>query len=117
DLDLFWGDFFSRSLYFLENQGNPANPDIHLITDIYPPNDDSIFTSGYNMPRFADIDSDGMYDLFVSVLYDPTVPQSLMYFRNIGTPEQPAYNKVTEDFLYTLDVGNNSHPVCIDIDS
>lgn len=117
DMDLFWGDFFSRSLYVLENKGTSFNPDMDLISNIYPQNNDSILTSGYNMPRFADIDANGTFDLFVSVLYDPTVPQSLMYFNNTGTAEQPDHIKITDDFLYTLDVGNNSHPVFTDIDS
>ncbi len=67
DLDLFWGDFFSKSLYVIENQGSPTSPDMKRISNIYPINSDSIFTSGFNMPRFTDIDADGDFDLFVSV--------------------------------------------------
>ena len=70
DLDLFV-DFFSKSLYVIENQGTPSNPDIHRISNIYLINSDSIHKWIY-MPRFADIDGDSDYDLFVSVLYDPT---------------------------------------------
>ncbi|MGB5530670.1 MAG: FG-GAP-like repeat-containing protein [Ignavibacteriaceae bacterium] len=117
DLDLFWGDFFSKSLYVIENQGTPSNPDMHRISDIYPINSDSIYTSGFNMPRFADIDGDSDYDLFVSVLYDPTVRQSLMYLKNNGTAQAANHNLITNDFLKTLDVGNNSAPVFIDIDN
>lgn len=117
DQDLIWGDFFSRSLYFIENQGTPTVPSMELVSNVYPINADSVYTSGYNMPRFVDIDGDGKLDLFVSVLYDPTVPQSLMYFKNQGTQQFPDHIKITDDFLYTLDVGNNSHPVFIDIDS
>jgi hypothetical protein len=116
DLDLFWGDFFSKSLYVLENQGTPANPDMQRISDIYPINSDSVNTSGFNMPRFADIDGDGDYDLFVSVLYDPTVPQSLMFYENTGSAQSANHILKTNDFLKTLDVGNNSAPVFIDID-
>jgi hypothetical protein len=116
DLDLFWGDFFSKSLYVLENQGTPANPDMQRISDIYPINSDSVNTSGFNMPRFADIDGDGDYDLFVSVLYDPTVPQSLMFYENTGSAQSANHILRTNDFLKTLDVGNNSAPVFIDID-
>lgn len=117
DLDLIWGDFFSRSLYYIENQGTPTEPSMVLVSNVYPMNADSVYTSGYNMPRFVDIDGDGKLDLFVSVLYDPTVPQSLMYFNNEGTPQFPSHVKITDDFIYTLDVGNNSHPAFIDIDS
>ncbi len=116
DQDLIWGDFFSRSLYYIENQGTAASPSMQLVSSVFPINSDSVYTSGYNMPRFVDIDGNGLLDLFVSVLYDPTVPQSLMYFKNEGTPQQPNHIKITDDFIYTLDAGNNSHPVFIDID-
>jgi hypothetical protein len=116
DLDLFWGDFFSKSLYVIENKGTPNVPDMEIVSDIYPVNSDSVFTSGYNMPRFADIDFDGDYDMFVSVLYDPTVPQSLMYYENVGTPQIANQILITEDYLKTLDVASNSSPVFVDID-
>jgi hypothetical protein len=69
------------------------------------------------MPRFADIDADNDYDLFVSVLYDPTVPQSLMFYSNNGTAFIANHSLVTEDFLKTLDVGNTSAPSFVDIDN
>lgn len=116
DQDLFWGDFFSKSLYVIENQGTAQSADMILISDIYPYNSDSVYTSGFNMPRFADIDDDGDFDLFVSVLYDPTVPQSLMYYENIGSPQIANENFVTDDYLKTLDVSNNSSSVFVDID-
>lgn len=116
DLDLFWGDFFSKSLYVIENQGTPTNPDMQRISDIYPINSDSVNTSGFNMPRFTDIDGDGDYDLFVSVLYDPTVPQSLMFYENTGDAQSANHILRTNDFLKTLDVGNNSASVFVDID-
>ena len=117
DLDLFWGDFFSKSLYVIENQGTVNIPDMNLISRIYPLNEDSIKTSGFNMPRFADIDADGDFDLFVSVLYDPTVPQSLMFFKNEGTPETADHRMFKNNFLKSLDVGNNSIAVFVDIDA
>lgn len=117
DLDLFWGDFFSNSLYLIENQGTPVLPDMKRVSDIYPINSDSVNTSGFNMPRFADINMDGDYDLFVSVLYDPTVPQSLMFYENIGTAQTANHILRSIDYLKTLDVGNNSVPVFADIDN
>jgi len=116
DMDLFWGDFFSKSLYVIENQGTAAVAEMNLVSNIYPVNSDSVYTSGFNMPRFADINADGDYDLFVSVLYDPTVPQSLMYYENAGTAQTANQIFVTYDYLKTLDVGDNSSPVFVDID-
>lgn len=116
DLDLFWGDFFGKSLYLLTNSGSSANPIVQLTSNIYPANEDSVNTSGFNMPRLTDIDNDGDLDLFVSVLYDPSVPQSLMFYENQGSNTNANHKKITEDYLKTLDVGNNSHPVFVDID-
>ena len=87
------------------------------VSNIYPVNADSVYTSGFNMPRFADIDADDDLDLFVSVLYDPTVPQSLMFLQNNGTPQTANHQLITDDYLKTLDVGNNSTPVFVDIDN
>ncbi len=117
DLDLFWGDFFSKSIYVIENFGSPSVPHMQRVSNIYPVNADSVYTSGFNMPRFADIDADGDLDLFVSVLYDPTVPQSLMFLQNNGTPQTANHQLITDDYLKTLDVGNNSAPVFVDIDN
>jgi hypothetical protein len=105
DLDILWGDFFSRSIYLLENLGTPTVPNVKLAFDSYPQNEDSVFTRGYNMPRLADIDKDGDDDMFVSVLFDPTVPQTLMYFENQGTQTIPDFRKITDDYIGTLDVG------------
>ncbi len=117
DLDLLWGDFFSNSLYFLKNNGSPSAPQMQLFSNVFPLNSDSVNTQGFNMPRITDIDGDSDFDLFVSVLYDPTVKQSLIFYENTGTQNNPNFQKITEDYLYTFDVGNNSHPVLIDIDS
>lgn len=117
DYDMFWGDFFSRSLYYLENIGTPSQPDFIRRYNVYPPNEDSLITSGFNMPRFVDIDGDGDFDLFVSVLYDPTVLQSLIYYENIGTAAFPNFRKITEDYLFTLDVGIQSVPFICDLNN
>lgn len=117
DLDLFWGDFFSRSLYFIENTGTPSVPEMQVVYNRYPHNADSVFTSGFNMPRFVDIDNDGDLDLFVSVLYDPTVPQSLMFYRNEGSAVVNDFHRITQNYIKTLDVGNDSAPCFADLDS
>ncbi len=117
DLDLLWGDFFSRSLYFIRNNGTAQIPNMQLESNIYPVNQDSLLTRGFNMPRLFDLDSDSDLDLFASVLYDPTVPQSIIYYKNEGSSSAPAFVKITSDLLFTLDVGTKSIPALVDIDA
>jgi hypothetical protein len=119
DLDLFWGDFFSNSLYVIENIGNKfvAAMDTSNIIPIYPPAPNTIITSGFNMPRFADIDADDDYDLFVSVLFNTTVTQSLMYYKNEGTPQIADHQFVTNNYLKQLDIISNSYPSFADLDN
>jgi hypothetical protein len=114
--ELLWGDFFSRSLYFFSNNGTLSEPDLSLTSSVFPINSDSVFTKGFNMPRLADIDDDGDKDLFVSVLFDPTVTQSLTFYENIGSENQYEYRLTTKDYLNSLDVGTKSAPTFIDID-
>lgn len=116
DKDMFWGDFFGKSIYYLENTGSPADPLYTVRTETFPMNQDSILTSGFNMPRLTDIDSDGDLDLFVSVLYDPTVPQALMYYENTGTAAAHDYRLKNPDFLRTVDGGIQSFISMADID-
>lgn len=117
-LELLWGDFFSRSLFLIENEGTPTDPNLIIppVYEFYPPNEYSLFTRGYNMPRLVDIDGDNDLDMFVSVLFDPTVEESLIFFRNIGNEQNPNFIKATDDYLNTLDVGTKSIPVFADID-
>ncbi|MDO8549798.1 MAG: hypothetical protein Q7S39_06575, partial [Ignavibacteria bacterium] len=119
DYDLFWGDFFGRSIYFIQNNGTAvtAAMDTPYTYSAYPQNEDSVWTSGFNMPRLADIDADSDLDLFVTVLYDPTVPQSLMFYRNQGNANNPDFSLENENFLKTLDVGIHSSHVFVDIDN
>lgn len=117
DFDLFWGDFFSSSLYYFENTGTPQNAQLELVAEIYPRNPDSLITRGYNMPRLFDIDADGDLDLFASVLFDAAAPETMIFYENIGTPENSDLRFVTIDYIKTLDVGTKSAPSFIDIDS
>ena len=67
------------------------------------------FTQSY--PTFADIDSDGDFDLFVGE-YDGNIN----FFRNTGTVSEPAFTFVTENF--TSDFNKQySKPTFVDIDN
>ena len=116
DLDFYWGDFFEAGVLFVENTGSCGQP--ILRTDPLPfMADDTIATSGYNVPVFEDVDSDGDLDLFVGVLGGAFNP-NLTTTRNFHFYEQVDGNFIqrSERFVYTLDVGSESIPALADLD-
>ena len=116
DLDFFWGDFFEPGVLFVENTGSCGEPSLR--TDPLPFTvDDTISTSGYNVPVLEDVDSDGDLDLFVGVLGGAFNP-NLTTTRNFHFYEQVDGDFIhrTERFVYTLDVGSESVPSFADLD-
>jgi hypothetical protein len=116
DLDFFWGDFFEPGVLFVENTGSCEAP-ILRSNPLPFPMDDTIATSGYNVPVLEDVDSDGDLDLFVGVLGGAFNP-NLTTTRNFHFYEQVDGNFIhrSERFIYTLDVGSESIPSFADLD-
>ncbi len=117
DLDLFWGDYFQRSIYVIYNIGDNQNPimDTNNIISDFPFNN-PIYTTGRNMPSFNDIDLDGDLDLFISVLGGDggiQLSDNFLLYENIDGSFY--YN--SSDFMNTLDLNSNSAPQMVDIDS
>jgi len=102
DLDLLFGNYF-RDVYY-ENIGEPTNPNFVLVNSHY-------FDYGWNYhkPIFVDINDDGDYDCFIGL------PYHLLFYENIGTPESPAWNLVTDDYNETI--GRDKYPEFCDIDN
>ena len=119
DPDLLWGDFFSQSLYLIENTGSCEAPVLQREADTFPPSD-PVQTSGYNVPSLADLDGDGDLDLLVGVLGGSGTGSSavanLLQYENQGTDAQPDYTLRTRQFVSTLDVGGVSAPALVDLD-
>ena len=116
DLDFFWGDFFEAGVLYVENTGSCSEP-ILRSDPISLAVDDSISTSGYNVPVLEDVDSDGDLDLFVGVLGGAFNP-NLTTTRNFHFYERVDGNFIrrTERFVYTVDVGSESIPSFADLD-
>jgi len=116
DFDLFWGDLFSKGIYFIRNDGTPDSPNVVIADSIYPHNS-SYISQGFNSTRFVDIDSDGDKDMFISVLYSSQNLNNFAFYRNDGTPQTANYQRVTDDYLNNVDVGGNSNIVFEDLDA
>ncbi|MEP7145811.1 MAG: FG-GAP-like repeat-containing protein [bacterium] len=116
DFDLFWGDLFSKGIYFIKNNGTPVNPEMAIVDSIYPHNSPYI-SHGFNSTRFADIDNDGDKDLFISVLYLSQNRNNFTLYKNNGTPSVPEFQLQTNNYLNNVDVGGNSNISFVDIDN
>jgi hypothetical protein len=121
DFDLFWGDFFWPSLYFLENVGTPTSPQIELADSTYPLTN-PLINGGWNVPRFADINADGDFDLFVGEIggsaYNPLGKvNNFYYYENTGSPQNAFFTQITNQFIPSFDIGIRSIPALVDIDA
>lgn len=116
DYDLFWGDLFSKGIYYIQNNGTPSDPEVAIVDSTYPPNE-PFESHGYNSTRFVDIDADGDKDMFVSVLYLSDNSRNFTLYRNNGNASAPLFQRVTNDYLNNLDAGGYSNIAFTDIDS
>ncbi len=114
-LDLFWGDFFNSSLYYLQNIGTTTNPKLVLRDSTYP-KESPIKTAGFNMTQHVDYDGDSKIDLIVGSLFFTQTTNSLLFYKNIGTNKSPFYKLISTNILTMLDVGSRSFPAFCDLD-
>jgi hypothetical protein len=105
DLDLFVGDE-DGLIRFFRNRGLPHSPQWELVSEFY---DSTI--GERSCPTFADIDDDGDWDLFVG-----NRSGRICFFRNDGNANSPVWIQVS-DFYDSIDVGSESVPFLVDIDS
>ncbi|MEO7357176.1 MAG: T9SS type A sorting domain-containing protein [Ignavibacteria bacterium] len=116
DFDLFWGDLFSKGIYYIQNNGSATTPDVAILDSIYPHNS-SFISQGYNSTRFVDIDADGDKDLFISVLYLSQNVKNFVFYRNNGSASIPDFQRVSDNYLNNVDVGGTSNISFVDIDN
>jgi hypothetical protein len=123
DNDLFWGDFFWEGLIYFPNQGTSEDPQFEMIDIVenYPPNI-PLITGGFNVPRFADIDADGDFDMFIGILggYLSLISdreENFYYYENTGSPEVPTFVLNTKQLVNSIDIGYNTIPAMVDIDN
>lgn len=114
DQDFFYGDFFHRSVYHMRNAGNAGEAQIAIADSLWP-QPQPLLTRGYNAPRFADIDHNGLADLFVAVGNDNQ--RNFVFYQNEAQAEGAHLRFVTDNFLSQLDLGGNCAPALADLDS
>lgn len=116
DKDLFWGDLFGLSIYYIKNTGTAQNFQwTQIDTNSPPPN--YYFSGGFNMPGVYDIDGDNKNDFFIGVLIGSKTINNLVYYRNTGPVNAPAFTKITDNFILSADIGSYSSPAFSDIDN
>lgn len=116
DKDLFWGDLFGLSIYYIKNTGTAQNFQWTTIdTNSPPPN--YYFSGGFNMPGVYDIDGDGRNDFFIGVLIGSKTINNFVYYKNMGPLSNPSFSKITDNFVLSADLGSYSYPSFGDIDN
>ncbi|MCK4642191.1 VCBS repeat-containing protein [bacterium] len=105
DLDLFAGAESGFEDYY-RNDGNVTTPSMSYVSSDYRAFD----VGARSIPAFADIDDDGDLDLFFGELYG-----EIIYYRNDGTADTPAWTLVDSSYQ-AINVGGYSAPAFVDID-
>lgn len=116
DKDLFWGDLFGLSVYYIKNIGTAQNFNWNVI-DTNSPEPNPYFSGGYNMPGIYDIDNDGRNDFFIGVLIGSKTINNFVYYKNNGPLNSPLFTKITDNFILSADNGSYSYPCMADIDN
>ena len=114
DFDLFFGDLFSKGIYYIRNDGTVSDPNMVIVDSNYPGNQ-PFESLGYNSVRLVDIDNDNDLDMFVSVLYASQTRDNFVLYKNNGTANNPLFQKTTDNYLVPVDVGSNSNMAIADL--
>jgi len=116
DKDLYWGDLFGYSIYFIKNTGSAQNF-LWTTIDTTSPEPNPYISGGFNMPGIYDINNDGLNDFFIGVLIGSKTIDNFVYYRNTGPLNNPSFTRITENFILSADVGSYSYPALADIDN
>ncbi len=116
DKDLYWGDLFGLSIYYIKNTGTPQSFNWNAVDTFSPPPTPYI-SGGFNMPGICDIDNDGRNDFFIGVLIGSRPINNFIYYHNNGPLNNPSFSKITENFIPSADIGSYSYPYFGDIDN
>lgn len=106
DLDAFIGNSEGNSLFF-RNMGTANNP--FFVDPIINPFG-LVDVDWYAAPSFADIDSDGDFDVVAGSIY------GAYFFKNIGTASNPIFSPPEKNIFGLFSLGFYANPNFVDID-
>ncbi len=118
-LDLFWGDFFTASLYYFRNEGSAEEPRMQFVAPRFPL-ENPLTSAGYNAPSFGDVGGTGTLDLVIGIVggfcsSTANLIENLYLLENRGTPSVPDFQEATGRLIHGVDVGRVSAPVFRDL--
>ncbi len=111
DYDLLYGKKDGRLSYF-ENQGDAYEPCFVLITDSFG---DIKAPQGWASPSIADINNDGLLDIFLGTGLDAGLGGYVQLYLQEDVGGQPAF-VLAEDSVANVDVHDASVPFAADLD-
>jgi hypothetical protein len=107
DLDILFGDFFTRRLLHFNNFGTPKKPEFSMtrLDTAFRPNGDDVDSEGFNQAEGGDLDGDGDTDVLVSSLYPNATTPPIILYRNEGTPGTPIMRTASDNPTSEIDEG------------
>jgi hypothetical protein len=110
-----------ESVWFYKNMGTSNNPNFQFESNSLF-QEESIELGEAALPVLYDYDRDGLVDLFISSrgnwLGTALYSSGLTYYKNVGSPGNPHFEWITDDFgdLSTYSLGSHIYPAFSDID-
>ncbi len=86
-----------NSLWLYKNTGTAQQPNFTLTKSNFL-QENMIDLGDYSVPALMDTDNDGDEDMFVGFYGNDDFRGSMWYFENTGTPTQPKFELVNDDF-------------------
>lgn len=115
DLDMLFGDFFTRRLLHFENRGTRFRPDFDTlwVDTAFAPNGDVVDSRGFNQAVSGDMDGDRDTDVIVSSLLASSAERPLELFLNEGSSDVPVMRRSAVNLTSEIDVGRHASPALL----
>ena len=112
DLDILFGDFFTKKMLHFENRGTRFVPsfDTLWVDSAFAPTGDIVESSGFNQAVSGDVNRDGTFDVFVSSLLASAVDSPVRLYLNRGTATQPLMRQAGGNITSEIDAGRYAAP-------